>query len=70
MLSDEIKKFVHTGKYKFANQEDHQKSTQSRTERQSLLGNTLLFKPREFIGSLHQKTHFKAGETIQVNVSG
>ena len=61
-----MKKFVKTGRPDFIIPDDEFiKSVSNGSERLSKLGNTLLFRPRDFMGNLHQKTHFKAGETIQ-----
>lgn len=65
MIDENIQRFVKTGKAEFVADEEFLKSMSGGSERVSRLGNTLLFKPREYMGVLHKKTHFKAGETIQ-----
>lgn len=65
IINDQVSKFVKTGKCEFVNEEEFKKSISTGQERVSKLGNTLLFRPRDFMGGLHKRTHFKAGETVQ-----
>lgn len=64
VINEQIHRFIKTGKNDFVTEEDQQNSAINGSERTSKLGNTLLYKPRDFMGSLHRRTHFKAGETI------
>ena len=67
-LAEEVKNFVHSGKYQFVNEPQFQCSAHQSTSHRSKLSNTLLFKPRELLGTMHQKTHFKAGETVKTRL--
>ena len=60
-----MRAFVQTGQYSYVNNSQFQQSVLNSTTRQSRLGNTLFFKPRHMMGSLHAKTHFKAGDTVK-----
>ena len=49
-IQKKIKKFVKSGDFNPVNKEQYLEATLTANERESKLGHTLLFKPKEFIG--------------------